>query len=345
MEILVPAAGLSTRYPNMRPKYLLYDYKGELMLKNAVAPFIGTEHNITVGILREHADEFNALEHIKNAIPNANVIIFDERTKGPADTIFQMLKWFGDEDFDFLVKDCDSFFDHKVFTGRVNYICVSNIADHETLTRLSSKSFVKCNDQDIITDIIEKQVVSDTFCVGGYKFESANLFKQTYLSIYENIREVFVSHVIQKMLMNGKTFTISPVSNYVDVGTFAEWEAYNDKPVIFCDIDGTLIKAQSRFGDYNYESDPIPLKENVKKIREYFDKGAQVFFVTAREPIYHKETDAMLQKLGFKDAFLIMGLNNAARILINDYNEANPHPRAIAYNIKRDSDNLKDIMR
>lgn len=345
MEILVPAAGLSTRYPNMRPKYLLYDYKSDLMLKNAVQQFIGTNHRITVAILQEHADKFNAVEHIKAAIPHVNVIVLPEKTKGPADTVYQMLKWFDEEDFEFLVKDCDSFFTHDMPSG--NYICVSNISDHVTLHKLSSKSFVKCNDQDIITDIIEKQVVSDTFCVGGYKFESAVQYKETFrkLSDSDQIDGIFVSHIIQDMLMHNKTFITSRVRNYIDVGTFDEWESYNDKPVIFCDIDGTLIKAQSRFGDYNYDSDPIILQENYNKIKEYHDKGAQIFFVTSRETQYHSATNRMLKNLGFDNSFLIMGLNNSSRILINDYNEANRYPRAVAYNIKRDNDNLKDFMR
>ena len=63
MEILVPAAGLSTRYPNMRPKYLLYDYKSDLMLKNAISQFEGTKHSVTVGILEEHVTRYDALEH------------------------------------------------------------------------------------------------------------------------------------------------------------------------------------------------------------------------------------------------------------------------------------------
>ena len=134
MEILVPAAGLSTRYPNMRPKYLLYDYKSDLMLKNAVSQFIETGHRITVGILQVHDQQFNAVEHIKNAIPNVNVIVLPEFTKGPADTVYQMLKWFDKEDFEFLVKDCDSFFTHDIPSG--NYVCVSNIASHETLHKL-----------------------------------------------------------------------------------------------------------------------------------------------------------------------------------------------------------------
>jgi len=342
MEILVPAAGLSTRYPNMRPKYLLYDFKSDIMVKNAVQQFIGTDHRITIGILQEHAERYDSVEHIQHSIPNVNVIVLPEQTKGPADTIYQMLKWFDQDDFEFLVKDCDSFFTHDIPSG--NYVCVSNIAQHDILRKLSSKSFVKYNDQDIITDIIEKKVVSDTFCVGGYKFESAMEFKKTFRKLSSKVDEIFVSHVIQDMIMNGKTFSMSPVRDYIDVGTIQEWTEFNDKPVVFCDIDGTLIQSQGRFGKHTYFDDPIPLENNFKIIKDMYDRGAQIIFTTARETQYHDVTQAMLKKLGFDDCLLISGINVSSRILINDYNDANPYPRAIAYNVKRDKDNLKDFI-
>ena len=58
----------------------------------------------------------------------------------------------------------------------------------------------------------------------------------------------------------------------------------------------------------------------------------------------YAETVKMLDELGFRNYNLLMGLNSSSRMLINDYNDANPHPRAIAINIKRDSDNLKDFL-
>ena len=57
-----------------------------------------------------------------------------------------------------------------------------------------------------------------------------------------------------------------------------------------------------------------------------------------------KEMRIMLKKIGFDNFQLITGLLNTKRILINDYNDANPYPRAIAINIKRNHDNLKDFL-
>mgnify|MGYP003675033930 CR=1 FL=1 len=49
-------------------------------------------------------------------------------------------------------------------------------------------------------------------------------------------------------------------------------------------------------------------------------------------------------QLGFVEYTLLMNLPNTKRILINDYNNANPYPRAQAINLKRDSDNLTDFL-
>jgi hypothetical protein len=342
MEIIVPAAGLSTRFPGTRPKYLLFDYKNTLMLKNALRPYIGL-HNITIGILQEHEDKYQASEYIRNEVGDINIVILKKRTSGPADTVYQIIQQAGiSDDSNILIKDCDNFFDHNYSEG--NYICVSNIAEHEILKKLSSKSFVISNNQGIITNIIEKNVVSDTFCVGGYKFESAKLFKDTFQKLSKNIPEVFVSHVIQDCLMNGIIFTEKKVTDYIDVGTAQDWFEYNDKPVIFCDIDGTIIKAQTKYGKDSYANGYTPLTENINSILAMISNGSQVIFTTARKQDAYEETIKMLNELGFKDCSLLMGLNSSRRVLINDYNDANPYPRAFAINIKRDSDNLKDFL-
>ena len=341
MEIILPAAGLSTRFPNMRPKYTLTDYKGQMMFERAIQYYVG-KYNVTIGILREHENKYNISKYIQDTYDKlVNIVVLEERTSGPADTVYQILKKANiSDDKEFFIKDCDSFFDHIPTEG--NYVCVSSIADHEVLKRLASKSFVISNDQGIINNIIEKKVVSDKFCVGGYKFDKVGLYKLTFEKLKsKNVKEIFVSHIIQDCLHNNHIFTEKQITNYIDVGTAEDWFEYNDRPVIFCDIDGTLVKAQAKG---TYDEQPEALEENVKVMLKYQNNGSQIIFTTARPKKYDTRTREILDSLGFKDYDLISGLQNVKRILINDYNEANPHPRAIAVNLKRDTDNLKDYI-
>ena len=341
MEIIMPAAGLSTRFPNMRPKYTLTDYSGKMMFEKAIAPLI-KKHHITIGLLEEHEEKYNISKYVEQEYGDAiSVIILKERTTGPADTVYQILKKINLEPSEeILIKDCDSFFEHEYQPG--NYVCVSSIKHHEILKRLGSKSFIISNDQGIINGIIEKQVVSDKFCVGGYKFESAEMFINAFDALKSaHVNEIFVSHIIEECLNNKNIFKESMVWDYADVGTAEEWFEYNDKAVIFCDIDGTLVKAQAR---HAYEEAPEPLAQNVSRLLEMQAQGSLIIFTTARPERIHTHIENMLKTLGFVNFKLITGLPNTKRILINDYNEANPFPRAIAINLKRDTDNLRDYL-
>lgn len=225
MVIIVPAAGLSTRFPHSKPKYLLRDDTGALMLEKAIDLYL--RYRIVVGVLQRHIDDFGALAALQDEFGDQlNYVVIPELTRGPAETVYQILKADAVNGA-FLIKDCDSYFDHLILDG--NYVCTTRIADHDVLIKLSAKSFVIANDQRIITDIVEKRVVSDKFCVGGYKFESAIEYCAAFEQITERKvqQELFVSHVIQQMLLNGSIFVDNQVVGYHDVGTAHGWKLYN----------------------------------------------------------------------------------------------------------------------
>ena len=130
MEIILPAAGLSTRFPNMRPKYILADYNGQMMFESAIKYYVG-KYNITIGILNEHDKKYNISKYINDTYnKQVKIVVLKERTSGPADTVYQILKKANlSEDKELFIKDCDSFFDHIPTEG--NYVCVSSIDEQK----------------------------------------------------------------------------------------------------------------------------------------------------------------------------------------------------------------------
>ena len=110
MEIIVPAAGLSTRFPNMKPKYLLFGNNNKMMLHNAIEPFLEQKFNITIGVLKEHNEKFNASDFIEyeyGTVLNLRVVVIDKPTKGPADTVAQIINSSNiDMDSPIFIKDC-----------------------------------------------------------------------------------------------------------------------------------------------------------------------------------------------------------------------------------------------
>jgi hypothetical protein len=338
MEVIMPCAGLSTRFPNLRPKYLLTDYAGRLMIENAAKNYID-KHRITVVILAEHERKFGARQKLIDAFGHkVDIVILDEPTSGPADTVYQALqKGRINKADEILIKDCDGFFDVEPVFG--NAIYVSLLSDNPDIRNAPAKSYTITNEQNIITTVVEKQIVSNSFCVGGYQFRSGNDYIQAFEALKGKMKsEIFVSNIIDYMISNGQIFSECRVDNFIDVGTADDWFKYNNKPTYFCDIDGTIIVN----GDYN--SEPDPLFDNIAKLRKELDRGCQVVFCTARPKKYEEVTRKMLDKLGFTDCQLIMGVNHSRRVLINDFAPSNPYPSAVAINLVRDADNLGDMI-
>jgi hypothetical protein len=313
-----------------------------MMFENAIAPYLG-KYPITIGVLDENEKKYSIQDYVRSKYGDAvTIVVLPAQTTGPADTVYQILQNSHiDKQSAILIRDCDSFFDHEISSG--NYVCVSSIVDHDYLTCIAAKSYVVSNVHGIISNIVEKQVVSDKFCVGGYKFESAGIFLDSYQRIAKELPgEIFISHVIQGCLnYHDQVFKTVTVSNYVDVGTAEDWVEYNDKAVIFCDIDGTIVKAQHR---KDFGQPPEPLERNICRVQELAANGGKIVFTTARPDSTRDLIHDMLEKLGFTDFKLITGLPNVKRILINDYNLANPYPRAIAVNVRRDADDLPDLI-
>lgn len=345
MEIIVPCAGLSTRFPNMRPKYLLTDYSGKLMLEKSIGNLIDN-YPVTVILLKEHVDKFDSYNIICDAFNDRlNIIVLDERTNGPAETVYEGLKKAKIEG-DFLVKDCDSFFDFDIDKDQ-NVVYTSKLQNNPNLTDVSKLGYVLSNDQGIVTGLVEKKIVSDSFCVGGYQFKSTKRFFEVYENLQSKIKnELFISNMIDYMISNQDVFIEKNVRNYINAGDSKSWFEYNNKPTIFCDIDGVLVENQPPYGINGYlNKNYKPIKNNVDVLLTKLKEGYQIVFTTARnQNKYYNVTRKMLDNLGFVDCQLIMDLHHSKRILINDFTDTNPYPTSISVNLKRNSENLEDYL-
>ena len=72
--------------------------------------FLG-KYNITIGILKEHNDKFNAKEIIERECGNQiNVVVLPNTTSGPAATVYEIISKINvNLAKPLLIKDCDSF--------------------------------------------------------------------------------------------------------------------------------------------------------------------------------------------------------------------------------------------
>jgi bifunctional N-acetylglucosamine-1-phosphate-uridyltransferase/glucosamine-1-phosphate-acetyltransferase GlmU-like protein len=223
MDIIIPCAGLSSRFPNLKPKYLLEDSNGKLMIENVIGN-MHKNNNVYISLLKEHIDKYNAYEIVKNKFGDfIQIVVIDYLTKGPAETVFLTLEK-TKNDGSFLVRDCDSFFDSSCNDG--NFVFTSKLSNNKLIKNPEQLGYVVKNEDNVISSVVEKKVVSDDFCVGGYQFSKKKNFINNFKTIVDNHKEIFMSHVVSSMIANQEIFHTCEVTNYVNVGTLDNWNTF-----------------------------------------------------------------------------------------------------------------------
>lgn len=348
MNIILPVAGKSSRFPNVRPKWLLTNPNGNFMIVDSIIGMeLTTIESLNLIYLKEHEEKFNfkkgLLENLKkyNLDSLVNFIELENETQHQVETIELGLKAIN-KDISFIIKDCDNSFKVNVTSLDNNFVSYCNLSNLKG-SDVASKSYLQLDNMGIIANIVEKKVISDKFCCGGYYFKSSNEFLE-----YSNIDSSnnFVSDVVFNMILNGKTFVGMECSDYEDWGTIIEWQKYkNTFKTLFVDIDGTIVKNSSSYLT-PYIGETNELTDNVNYLKELVSSGrVEIILTTSRPEEYRDITKKQLFELGLGYKELIMGLQHSKRIIINDFSNTNPYKSCEAINIPRDSDNLKQYLK
>jgi hypothetical protein len=271
------------------------------------------------------------------------VTLLDSETKSQSETVYETIKINEIKGFIF-VKDSDSFFNVKIdsIENQVVYHDLNNVDK----INARSKSYIKIDSNKIITNIVEKNVISSHFSVGGYGFNSSELFCDYYDSLKDITGECYISNVIFEMILNNQIFIGKESQDFEDWGTLTEWRDYTDRfYTFFVDLDGTLITNTSAFiPPYYGEGEPI--KENIELLRNLHEKNlCKIIITTSRPKKYEILTKNELEKHGIKYDEIIFGLFHSKRVLINDYSQTNTYPSALSINLKRDKDLIKDFIK
>lgn len=343
--LILPAAGGSSRFPGMRPKWLLTMPDGKLMIEKSVELLnLDDFQKVIIVCLREHVEKYLSKDFFDDMRRNFNhknlkFFILDEPTKSQSETVAKALVAEKVEGA-FLIKDCDNIFSFE-WNG-FNQIAVVDLGDVDKINA-KNKSYVSVDQLGVVNNIVEKEIISDKFCCGAYGFESAEIFLKTYESIKQD-GETYISHVIFAMMMGGESFRIGRASDYIDWGTAKEYKEFQKSFVtVFCDVDGVLLKNGSKFGPVKWETDAIA--SNVQHLADLQKKGSIYLVITSSRPesqeSYIREK---LLKLNLVPDKFLLGLPHGRRLLINDYSLTNSYPSAVAINLERDSDNLKMLI-
>lgn len=348
MQLIVPMAGKSSRFPNVKPKWMLTHPSGRFMAIEAVRGLnLDDFEKLNFVYLQEHEEKYSFLKGFREELEDlgllgkSRLIPLDKPTVDQPETVNQAIN-IASISGPILIKDSDNYFEAVVKSG--NYVCSCDL-NTIGLVKPRNKSYISINSMGNVANIVEKQVISSTFCVGGYGFSDSSDFIAA-LTRLGTMKERYISNVIYDLLLEGFDFESLPVKNYSDWGTIEDWDRYKRSfGTLFIDLDGTLVKNSSaHFPPYIGESDVIA--PNVEIVNQLQKSGKfEVIVTTSRPEKYRAITEQQLASIGIRFTALIMGLQHGKRIIINDYSKSNPFKSCDSINLKRDADDLREILR
>lgn len=342
--LIIPCAGKSNRFPNMKPKWMLTHPDGELMIEKALNGLnLENFDRIIITIVKPHDEKYEAslvLSQVFKSNPKIEICLLDDFTKSASETIYLTLNKMNVEGA-FVIKDSDNCVCVDIPTPIQNSITGYDLHKHPEITNIPGKSFLLTNAQGIVLDIIEKRVVSNIICLGVYAFEDVELFKKAYETMLEKDfdGEMYISHVISYIISQKETvFQALEATGYEDWGTLDEWKkVQKDYRTYFCDVDGVLMKNCGKYGSRNWYNNKEVLQDNMDTIRKLQEKGGQIVITTSRPEEFRADLEKILNENGIYPYAMLMGMNHAARVVINDFAPTNPYPSGIAITLPRNS--------
>ena len=249
MNIIIPLGGTGERFKSKgfkepKPLINILDKKMiEYVLDN-----INIRDNDKVFIIyNKKLNDFNFVDSLPY-----NFITYIEinDTKGAAETLYNgidIIKNNYSYHTKSLILDCDTFYTEDIIKKFDD--CNSNVI---FFTKKYEEdpiySYIKMNETNLISDIMEKKKISDNANTGAYAFQDINvLYSYCKIVIENNItfnNEPYTSCVISEMIKKNETFHGIELDNkYVfSLGTPDDVDKYiNDTFICMFDLDGTLV--------------------------------------------------------------------------------------------------------
>lgn len=348
-NLVIPAAGRSSRFPGMKPKWLLTHPDGNLMIKKVLGSFkMANYDRVIITILRDHCQKYDADLMIQQIFGTSiEVCILEQQTKDPAETIAKTIQIMDLKGF-ITIKDSDCYVlaDYPVDK---QFICGLKIDRMDDIVKIHNKSFIIKNDENIITDIIEKKVVSDTVCLGVYCLKIDNLMsaynKINSSPVYRHDNEMYISHIVSYLISQNDILHFVEAEQFIDWGTLKEWQKEQKKfRTYFFDIDGVFLKNTGKYGVKNWSNTFEPIQENINTLKQLSDSGAQIIFTTARPKGHIDKFKELLLENKIKYKQIITDCNHSQRVIVNDFAPTNPYPSCNSISIPRNC-NLGDYLK
>ena len=231
MNVLIPMAGAGSRFQQAGytfPKPLI-DVNGKPMIQ-VVVNNLNIEATFVFVVQKEHREKYN-LDTLLNLItPNCKIVEVDGLTEGAACTTL-LAKEFIDNDNPLIMANSDQFvewdsneFMYKMIEQKVDGGILSFTATHPKW------SFAKVDEAGFVTEVAEKNPISDIATVGVYYWaKGSDYVKYAEQMIEKNVRvnsEFYVCPVFNEAIGDGKKIKTFNIEKMWGLGTPEDLKHY-----------------------------------------------------------------------------------------------------------------------
>lgn len=235
MNVVIPMAGRGQRFVDAgyaTPKMLI-EVHGKTLLEWSVDSLPLELCTRLIFIMLEEHKATHGLEILilnKYAAYNPTFVYLDGVTRGQAETVLKSATyWNMDEAL--LIYNIDTAFESKQLSGKLAANTSDGILGAFIDTSDSSKySYAKLNEEGWVTEVVEKEKISDYALTGLYHFaDPEDFITVAEKNIDENNTvkdEFYVAPIYNQLLQQGKRFTIDVCDTTTILGTPEELEAF-----------------------------------------------------------------------------------------------------------------------
>lgn len=239
MKVLIPMAGEGSRFAKEGytfPKPLI-DVEGKPMIQRVVENLDFDAEYIFL-VRKEHLDKYAGLETTLARITDGKykIVEVDGLTEGAACTAL-LAKEYINNDEDLLIANSDQIIEYS--TENFNYLKNFTAADAIVFAfhAVHPKwSFVKTNSRGVVTEVAEKNPISDIATCGIYWYRRGSEFVScAETMIQKNIRvnnEFYIAPVYNELIEYGKTLIPFFVHRMHGIGTPEDLNNYLNRRTV-----------------------------------------------------------------------------------------------------------------
>lgn len=232
LNVLIPMAGHGSRFQEkgyIFPKPLI-SIKNKPMIQTVIDN-LNIEATYNFITLKQHNDKYNIKNVLSLCVNNdCNIVEIDQVTEGAACTSLLAEKYI-DNDKALIIANSDQFIEWD--SSATMYSIVSSGVDGAILTFKSTHpkwSYAKVNSDNIVTEVAEKNPISNNATVGIYYWKKGSDYvKYAKQMIEKNIRvnnEFYICPVYNEAIKDNKKIVIKEIKEMWGLGTPEDLEEF-----------------------------------------------------------------------------------------------------------------------